>query len=87
MKRIAIITVLMIALSLFLFATCSIAQGVRKEGNTYIATKVIYDTATTYTYRDVNGKEYPMFVSKNGKYYIWRVSKKGTKYKYYLKLN
>jgi hypothetical protein len=65
------------------------AQSVKRQGNVFIEQK---DTAfvnngikTKYTYKAKDGKEYPIFLSKNGKAYIVRVSKKsGKQYKQYL---
>lgn len=42
-------------------------------------------TKTPYTFKAKDGKEYPIYVSKQGKAFIWRVSKKtGKQYKQYL---
>lgn len=42
-------------------------------------------TKTAYTYKAKDGKEYPIYTSKQGKAFIWRVSKKtGKQYKQYL---
>ena len=40
---------------------------------------------TQYTFKAKDGKEYPIYVSKQGKAFIWKVSKKtGKQYKQYL---
>lgn len=40
---------------------------------------------TQYTFKAKDGKEYPIYISKQGKAFIWRVSKKtGKQYKQYL---
>lgn len=42
-------------------------------------------TKTPYTFKAKDGKEYPIYTSKQGKAFIWRVSKKtGKQYKQYL---
>ena len=42
-------------------------------------------TKTAYTYKAKDGKEYPIYLSKNGKAFIWRTSSKtGKQYKQYL---
>lgn len=67
------------------------AQDVKREGNTFVyvqSDKVSLknDTKTQYTYKAKDGKEYPIYLSKNGKAFIVRVSKKsGREYKQYLK--
>lgn len=40
---------------------------------------------TQYVFKAKDGKEYPIYISKQGKAFIWRVSKKtGKQYKQYL---
>lgn len=94
MKRITIITVLLIALTLFgLVIGCVAQTKVIKQGNDYIAVKDsithkrFVDTATSYTYTDTKGHKYPLFVSKTGKYYVWVLSKNNNMYKKYIKLD
>lgn len=65
------------------------AQSVTRQGNVFIEQKdtlfVNNGTPTNYTYKAKDGKEYPIFLSKNGKAYIIRVSKKsGRFYRQYL---
>ena len=66
------------------------AQDVKREGNTFVQVQsdkvsLKNDTKTQYTYKDKNGKEYPIYLTKNGKAFIIRVSKKnGREYKQYL---
>ena len=66
------------------------AQDVKREGNTFVQVQsdkvsLKNDTKTQYTYKDKDGKEYPIYLSKNGKAFIVRVSKKsGKEYKQYL---
>lgn len=74
------------------------AQNVKREGNTFIAesnrgASASKDVATTYTWKDTKGNEYPIFLRQYtkgenaGKWtaYVMRVSAKtGKKYKYYI---
>ena len=67
------------------------AQSVKieRKGNVFVEQKdtafVNNGTKTKYTYKASDGKEYPIYLSKNGKAYIVRVSKKSGKlYKQYL---
>ena len=65
------------------------SQSVKRQGNVFIeqrdTTFVNNGTKTQYTYKAKDGKEYPIYLSKNGKAYIVRVSKKsGKQYKQYL---
>ena len=66
------------------------AQDVKREGNTFVqvqSDKVSLKnvTKTQYTYKDKNGKEYPIYLTKKGKAFIVRVSKKsGKEYRQYL---
>ena len=78
------------ALMLLAASTMS-AQSVQRKGNTFVqveSNKVEVsknDTKTAYTYKAKDGKEYPIYLSKNGKAFIIRVSKKtGKEYKQYL---
>lgn len=61
---------------------------VTREGNTFVAEQTSSsssNTKTEYTYVDTDGKEYPVYISKNGRCFIYRVSKKTNKpYKKYL---
>jgi hypothetical protein len=43
------------------------------------------DSTTNYTFKDNQGKEYPVYKSINNKLYVWRESKNGNKYKFYIK--
>lgn len=66
------------------------AQDVKREGNTFVQVQsdkvsLKSDTKTQYTYKSKDGKEYPIYLSRNGKAFIVRVSKKsGKEYKQYL---
>ena len=65
------------------------AQSIKREGNVFIeqrdTTYKNNGTKTAYTYKEKDGKEYPIFLSKNGKAYIVKTSKKtGKQYPKYL---
>ena len=65
------------------------AQSVKLQGKTFVEQKDTTfrntGTKTEFSYRCKDGKEYPIYLSKNGKAYIVRVSKKtGRQYKQYL---
>ena len=66
------------------------AQNVERKGNQFVEVKASAkpsksDTKTAYTFKAKDGKEYPIYLSKNGKAYIIRVSKKtGNEYRQYL---
>lgn len=74
------------------------AQNVKREGNTFIAestrgASASKDVATTYTWKDTKGNEYPIVLHQYtkgenvGKWtaYVMRVSSKtGKEYKYYI---
>lgn len=66
------------------------SQNVKREGNTFVEVKsdkvsLKNDSLTAMTYKAKDGKEYPIYLSKNGKAFIVRVSKKsGREYKQYL---
>jgi hypothetical protein len=74
------------------------AQNVKREGKTFIAkstrgASASKDVATTYTWKDTKGNEYPILLHQytkgenEGKWtaYVMRVSSKtGKEYKYYI---
>ena len=66
------------------------AQDIKREGNTFVQVKsektsVESYTKTKYTFKAKDGKEYPIYLSKNGKAFIIRTSQKtGKEYKQYL---
>lgn len=65
------------------------AQGYTRSGKTFIAisnekSRTTISTPTTYTYKDTDGKTYPIYVGKTGSCYILRVSKNGNEYRKYL---
>ena len=77
------------------------AQSVRKEGKTFIAessrgASTSKDITTTYTWRDKDGNEYPIYLHKYtkgdkvgqwGAYVIRKSQKTGKEYKYYFSGN
>lgn len=66
--------------------TTCVAEVVR-NGNTFetVQTSSQTDVQTPYTWKDKDGKTYPIYISKKGACYIKRISKKtGKEYKYYL---
>jgi hypothetical protein len=85
MKRLILSVVLALMVGTPIFA-----QDVKREGNTFVQVQsdkvsLKNDTKTQYTYKAKDGKEYPIYLSKNGKAFIVRVSKKtGREYKQYL---
>lgn len=64
------------------------AQNVQRQGNVFVEQKAARTTQaqkTEYVYKAKDGKEYPIYLSKNGKAFIIRVSKKtGKEYRQYL---
>lgn len=81
---------------------CQLAKAqepLKREGKTFIATSTrgassSSDVATTYTWRDTKGNEYPLWLHKYSKgnkagtytvYVIKKSAKTGNDYKYYLK--
>lgn len=55
------------------------AQNVHRQGNTFVVDSVhpkAEPVPTGYTLIDTDGKEYPIYLSKNRKAYIIKVSKK-----------
>ena len=81
--------VLFIVSMLLLGGTMYGQKNVRLDGTTFAVlkkdTKVNQNTKTKYTFKAKDGKEYPIYLSKNGKAFIIRVSKKtGKEYKQYL---
>lgn len=85
MKRLFVLVVLATMVGSTMFA-----QSVKREGNTFVEVKsdkvsLKNDSLTTLKYKTKDGKEYPIYLSKNGKAFIVRVSKKsGREYKQYL---
>lgn len=64
------------------------AQNVQRQGKVFVeqkATRTTQAQKTEYVYKAKDGKEYPIYLSKNGKAFIIRVSKKtGKEYRQYL---
>lgn len=82
MKKFLIILVMLI---MGMTGTTCIAEVVR-NGNTFETVQTSQtDVKTPYTWKDKDGKTYPIYISKKGACYIKRISKKtGKEYKYYL---
>ena len=66
--------------------SASEAHEVVRNGNTFETVQTSQtDVQTPYTWKDKDGKTYPIYISKKGACYIKRISKKtGKEYKYYL---
>jgi hypothetical protein len=85
MKRLILSVVLALMVGTPIFS-----QDVKREGNTFVQVQsdtvsLKNDTKTKYTYKAKDGREYPIYLSKNGKAFIVRVSKKsGKEYRQYL---
>ena len=83
MKRI-----LAIVAGLMLATVCLYAQDYVREGNTFVQVEKpasVTSMKTHYTWRAKDGKNYPVYITKNNRCYIEKISKKtGKPYKYYL---
>ena len=85
MKKLLLLVALVMLMGAPIFA-----QDVKRNGNTFEQVQsdkvsLKNDTKTKYTYKAKDGKEYPIYLSRNGKAFIVRVSKKsGREYKQYL---
>lgn len=79
-KFLIILTVLIIS------AVGQINAEVVRNGNVFETVQTSQsDVQTPYTWKDKEGKTYPIYISKKGACYVKRVSKKtGKEYKYYL---
>lgn len=82
MKKLLIILTVLIMGAV---GTTCFAEVVR-TGNTFSVEQTTQaDTQTPYTWKDKDGKTYPIYITKKGACYIKRTSKKtGKEYKYYL---
>lgn len=72
---------------LIIGAVGQINAEVVRNGNTFEVTQTTSqsDVQTPYTWKDKDGKVYPIYITKKGACYIKRISKKtGKEYKYYL---
>lgn len=71
---------------LIIGAVGQINAEVVRNGNTFETVQTSQtDVQTPYTWKDKDGKTYPIYISKKGACYIKRISKKtGKEYKYYL---
>ena len=92
MKKIVLLLVCVLTLAIVsCVPVAAQAQNCVQKGNTFeqvdtqsTRTKDM-GTKTAYTYKAKDGKEYPIYMSKNGKAFIWRTSSKtGKQYKQYL---
>lgn len=86
------ITLLVCVLTLAIIPIKGEAQRCTLRGNTFeqvdspkTSKQKDIGAKTPYTFKAKDGKEYPIYTSKQGKAFIWRVSKKtGKQYKQYL---
>lgn len=71
---------------LIIGAVGQINAEVVRSGNTFETVQTSQtDVQTPYTWKDKDGKIYPIYISKKGACYVKRISKKtGKEYKYYL---
>lgn len=71
---------------LIIGAVGQINAEVVRNGNTFETVQTSQtDVQTPYTWKDKDGKTYPIYISKKGACYIKRISKKtGKEYKCYL---
>ena len=80
--------IIICVLSMMMASASVMNAEVRREGNTFTqvseSKQKAEPTATTYKYTTKDGKEYPIYLSKNGRAYILRVSAKGNEYRQYL---
>jgi hypothetical protein len=64
------------------------AQSFTRSGNTFAAVATTRTKAeprkTVYTYKDTDGKTYPIYIGKTGSCFIIRTSKNGNEYRKYL---
>lgn len=67
-----------------LIAVNSISAEIVRFGNTF-ETVQSSDVVTPYSWKDKDGKTYPIYITKKGASYVKRLSKKtGQEYKHYL---
>lgn len=75
----------LILLTVLIIGTVGQAKVVRSGDTFSVEQTVQADAKTPYTWKDKDGKIYPIYITKKGASYIKRVSKKtGKEYKYYL---
>jgi hypothetical protein len=72
--------------ALMFFGTVAFGQKYQRNGNQFsVNTEKVKDLNTGYTYKDKQGKVYPIYQNSKGNFYIIRKSKKtGKQYKSYL---
>ena len=82
MKKLIIVLVLMLCMGI-----TATAQDVIRKGNTFEQVskkkKSVEPIKTKYTFKTLDGKVYPVYISTNGKCFIKRISKNGKEYPYY----
>lgn len=89
MKKIITALICVLLSGLLPFNKAEAQQDIARNGNEFVSTKKAKSTKepikTIYTYKDSDGKSYPIYLSATGKAFIWKVSKKtGKRYKKYL---
>ena len=74
------------AVAMMLSVMGASAQSFTRSGNTFVATAKAKaePRKTNYTYKDTDGKTYPIYVGKTGSCFIIRTSKNGNEYRKYL---
>lgn len=73
--------------ALLLFMGVGAAPAQKWEGNTIVATQTTQKgkaEKTPYTYKDIKGKTYSIFISRSGSCFIEKTSKSGKQYRQYL---
>lgn len=71
--------------ALLMFATMGASAQYTRQGNTFVAQATAKAKSeprkTNYTYKDTDGKTYPIYVGKTGSCFIVRTSKNGNEYR------
>lgn len=74
--------------ALLMLATMGASAQYTRQGNTFVAQATAKAKSeprkTNYTYKDTDGKTYPIYVGPKGGCYIIRTSKNGKEYPKYL---
>ena len=85
------ITYIILITLAFMFSLTTMAQSVKRVGNTFVeqvdsSKKAVKEPKKTeYTYTDKKGNVYPIYLSSTGKAFIVKTSKKtGKEYRQYL---
>ena len=78
---------LLLIVCLALLGSVVYAQDVIRKGDTFEQVskkkKSVEPIKTKYTFKTLDGKVYPVYISTNGKCFIKRISKNGKEYPYY----